>query len=282
MTGQPAPSFAGLLQQLRGAVKLTQEELAEEAGLSARAVSDLERGIHRTARKDTALMLARALGLTEPAAVVFVKAARGRAAPEDVLAALQRPGRRETETVPRAWNIPARNPAFTGRDGLLAAVRERLEAGQAAVVQALYGMGGVGKTQLAAEYAHRFAESYDLAWWINAEQDALIGDQVAELGTALGWIAVGSGHETVRTAVLAKMRQRGRWLLVFDNAERPADVTPWLPGGNGHVLITSRERGWDEIATPIGVDVLTRAESIEMLQGRVPGLTETDADPLAA
>src|ERR1700684_4213315 len=98
MTEQSAPSFAALLQQLRGAVKLTQEELAEEAGLSVRAVSDLERGIHQTARKDTALMLAMALGLTEPVAVVFVKAARGRAAPEDVLAALQRPGKRDGAT----------------------------------------------------------------------------------------------------------------------------------------------------------------------------------------
>jgi transcriptional regulator with XRE-family HTH domain len=282
MTGQPAASFAELLRQLRAAVKLTQEELAEGAGLSERAVSDLERGIHRTARKDTALMLARALGLTEPATVVFVQAARGRAAAEEVLAALQGPGRRENEAVPRAWNIPARNPAFTGRDGLLAAVRERLQAGHVGVVQALYGMGGVGKTQLAAEYAHRFGESYDLAWWIDAEQNALIGDQVFELGTALGWIAAGSGHEAVRTAVLAELRQHGRWLLVFDNACTPADVAPWLPGGSGHVLITSRERGWDEIATPIGVDVLTRAESIEMLQGRVPGLTGTDAGPLAA
>jgi len=282
MTRQPAPSFAGLLRQLRGAVKLTQEELAEEAGLSVRAVSDLERGIHRTAHKDTALMLARALGLPEPVTVVFLKAARGRAGPEEVLAVLQRPGRRAAETVPRAWNIPARNPAFTGRAALLAAVRERLQAGQAGVVQALYGMGGVGKTQLAAEYAHRFGDGYDLAWWIDAEQNALIGDQVSELGTALGWIAAGSGHEAVRAAVLAELRQRGRWLLVFDNACRPADVTPWLPGGSGHVLITSRERGWDEIATPVAVDVLTRAESIEMLQGRIPGLTGADADPLAA
>jgi transcriptional regulator with XRE-family HTH domain len=142
MTRQPAPSFAGLLRQLRGAVKLTQEELAEGAGLSARAVSDLERGIHRTARKDTALMLARALGLTEPVAVVFVRAARGRAAPDDVLAALQSPGGRENETVPRAWNIPARNPAFTGRDGLLAAVRERLQAGQAGVCRRCTGWAG--------------------------------------------------------------------------------------------------------------------------------------------
>ena len=78
---------------------------------------------------------------------------------------------------PRVWNIPARNPGFTGRDDLLAEVRERLLAGDRAVVQALHGMGGVGKTQLAAEYAHRFAEAYDLAWWIDAEQGKLIGDQ---------------------------------------------------------------------------------------------------------
>ena len=86
----------------------------------------------------------------------------------------------------------------------------------------------------------------------------------------------------MRAAVLAELRQRDRWLLIFDNARGPADVAPWLPGGGGHVLITSRERGWDEVATPVEVDVLTRAESIEMLRRRVPGLTETDADRLAA
>jgi hypothetical protein len=161
-------------------------------------------------------------------------------------------------------------------------VRERLLAGHAAVVQALYGMGGVGKTQLAAEYAHRFAGSYDLAWWINADQDALIGDQVASLGLALGCVPAGTGNEAVRAAVLAELRHRGRWLLIFDNAEAPADVTPWLPGGGGHVLITSREHGWDEVATPVEIDVLTRAESIEMFRRRVPRLTHTDADRLAA
>ena len=282
MTEQPSVSFAWLLRQLRAEAKLTQEELAAAAGLSSRAVSDLERGINRTARKDTAQLLAAALGMTEPAAVLFVAAARGRTPVADVLTAMRWRGRRAAETMPRVWNIPARNPAFTGRDDVLAAVRERLQAGHAAVVQALCGMGGVGKTQLAAEYAHRFGGSYELAWWISAEQDGLIGDQVAGLGMALGCAAADAGHESVRAAVLAELRQRGRWLLIFDNAETPADVTPWLPGGGGHVLITSRERGWDEIAAPVEVDVLTRAESIEMLRRRVPELTHADADRLGA
>jgi transcriptional regulator with XRE-family HTH domain len=278
---QGSLSFAGLLRQLRGEAKLTQEELAEAAGVSLRAVSDLERGINRTARKDTALLLARALGIGEQVADLFVAAARGHTPAVDVLTALRSSERRLAETMPRVWNIPARNPAFTGRGELLAAVQGRLRAGHAAVVQALYGMGGVGKTQLAAEYAHRFAGSYDLAWWINADQDTLIGDQVASLGLTLGCIPAGTANEAMRAAVLAELRQRGRWLLIFDNAEAPADVTPWLPGGGGHVLITSREHGWDEVATPIEIDVLSRAESIELFQRRVPRLTEVDADRLA-
>ena len=89
MTDQPALGFAGLLRQLRAGARLTQEELAEAAGLSPRSVSDLERGINRTARKDTAELLAGALGLAEPVSAVFVAAARGRAPAAEVLAALR-------------------------------------------------------------------------------------------------------------------------------------------------------------------------------------------------
>ena len=184
--------------------------------------------------------------------------------------------------LPRVWNIPARNPGFTGRDRLLVTVRERLLAGDKAVVQALYGMGGVGKTQMAAEYAHRFAGTYDLAWWVNSEQGGLIGDQFAALGAALGCVQAGAGTEAVRAVVLAELRERGRWLMVFDSADGPADVTPWLPGGGGHVLITTRERGWAEVAAPVEVDVLARAESVVILRHRVEGITEADADRLAA
>ncbi len=87
MADQPALSFAALLRKLRTEARLTQEELAEAASVSPRSVSDLERGIHATAHKDTALLLANALNLTEPVRELFVAAARGRRPVEDVLAA---------------------------------------------------------------------------------------------------------------------------------------------------------------------------------------------------
>src|SRR6516165_2533997 len=89
MTEQSVLEFASVLRQLRAEAKLTQEELAESAGVSPRSVSDLERGINRTARKDTAELLAGALGLAEPARAVFVAAARGRVPAAEVLAAVR-------------------------------------------------------------------------------------------------------------------------------------------------------------------------------------------------
>ena len=89
--GQPTLSFAGLLRQLRAAARLTQEELAEAASLSLRAISDLERGVNRTAHKDTALLLADALGLEERVRTPFVAAARGRGPVSEVLAAMDSP-----------------------------------------------------------------------------------------------------------------------------------------------------------------------------------------------
>src|SRR5690349_17469323 len=92
VTEQPALTFAGLLRRLRAEAKLTQEELAAAAGVSPRSVSNLERSINRTAHKDTAVLLAGALGLTGPAADLFVAAARGTVPAAQVLAAVESAG----------------------------------------------------------------------------------------------------------------------------------------------------------------------------------------------
>jgi class 3 adenylate cyclase len=182
----------------------------------------------------------------------------------------------------RVWHLPARNPYFTGRNDLLAELRRRLRAGEATlVVQALYGLGGVGKTQLALEYAHRFAADYDMVWWIDAEQPVLIPDQLAGLAARLELPAGPTVADTV-DRLLAELRDRNRWLLVFDNAERPADVADYRPGGAGHVLITSRFPGWGAIGGRLEVDVLARAETVTLLRARIPDLDDELADKLAA
>src|SRR4051794_32884091 len=184
--------------------------------------------------------------------------------------------------LPAVWKVPPRNPRFTGRDGLLTELRRRLRAEQGTlVVQALYGLGGVGKTQLAIEYAHRFAADYQLVWWIDAEQPVLIPDQLAALAARLNLPAGPTVADTV-DRLLAELRHWDRWLLLFDNAERPADVAGYRPGGAGHVLITSRYPGWSALGGRLEVDVLTRAETVALLCARIPALGEELADELAA
>ncbi|MGH3999836.1 MAG: tetratricopeptide repeat protein, partial [Pseudonocardiaceae bacterium] len=166
-------------------------------------------------------------------------------------------------TVGRVWNVPARSARFTGRDDLLAELRESLQSGGATVVRALHGMGGIGKTAVAIEYA-------------------LIPDRLAQLAHTLD---LADPTDTVASAVsslLGALRGRQRWLLIYDNAEDPRALTEYLPGGKGHVLITSRNPNWHELATPVSVDVFDRQESISLLRQWVARLSELDASRIAA
>jgi hypothetical protein len=183
--------------------------------------------------------------------------------------------------LPPVWNVGPRNPGFVGRDDVLAGVRERLRAGGTALVQALHGMGGVGKTQLAIEYAYRYAADYDLVWWVTAEDTDLIGERYAALAAELNLTAPYADTAAAVNALRAYLRGHDRWLLVLDNAESPHDVRDWLPAGPGHIVITSRNPGWGELAARVEVDVLPRPESTALLRAYRPGLGDAEADRLA-
>jgi cellulose biosynthesis protein BcsQ len=187
---------------------------------------------------------------------------------------------------PAYWNVPARNVTFTGRALVLDRLRDSLQEGMSDVSprpHALSGLGGVGKTQVALEYAYRFMADYDLIWWISAEEVDNVVASLAELGARIG--APGGDDITLASQEALQMLAREvptkRWLLVFDNADDPADLTRFLPRGGGHILVTSRNQAWAEASNTLPVAVFTREESVEHLSRRAPGLSAEEADHVA-
>ena len=192
-------------------------------------------------------------------------------------------GPRFPGTVPRIWSAPARNADFTGRAETLELLRDKLSGGGAVVAaQALYGLGGVGKTQLAQEYAHRFMADYDLVWWVPSERAEEISLSLAELARKME-LRVGDNVAEAAEAALEALRKDivPRWLLIFDNADNPNQVESWLPVGSGHVIITSRNHGWTNTAEQLEVNEFSRDESITHLLRHVPQLDPADADRVA-
>ncbi|GAA1736185.1 FxSxx-COOH system tetratricopeptide repeat protein [Luedemannella helvata] len=189
---------------------------------------------------------------------------------------------------PSVFNAPARNARFTGRENDLLRLRQELRHRGTAVVLpgaqpvALQGMGGIGKTQVALEYAYRFRAAYDVVWWINADPVTFIDSAIGDLGTQLG-IPVQTGPDYTRAVLnaLSRSEPSARWLLIFDNAEQPDRVGQFLPRGNGHILITSRNPQWGDQAETIQVDVFERRESIAHLVHRVPTMLASEADKVA-
>ncbi|MBV1854614.1 FxSxx-COOH system tetratricopeptide repeat protein [Catellatospora tritici] len=182
--------------------------------------------------------------------------------------------------LPPVWNVPARGPNFVGRAEELAELDADLRSGGFVAVSALRGMGGVGKTRLALEYAYRHAHEFDVVWWVQAEQAAAIAGQLAALGVLLG-VPVDTDVTASATATLAVLQRTPRWLLVFDNAEDPQEIRPWLPIGAGRVLVTTRRAGFRALGRVLDVDLLPREEAIGLLRGRMPDLTAADAGRVA-
>lgn len=275
---QPGLGFAGLLRQLRIEAGLTQQELAEAASLSTRSVSDLERGINRTARKDTARLLADALGLAEPVRALFVDAARGRGSAADVLAA--RHGHAQGAFQAAATRtLPRDDSNFTGRQAELAHLLGTLVPmganGGVVDIHAIGGMAGVGKTTFAVHAAHRLAASFPDGQYFLPLHAHTPGQRPVEPADALASLLLTAGVPAPQVppgleARAALWRDRvadRKILLVLDDAAGHQQVRPLLPGTAGTmVLVTSRRRLTAlEDAAAISLDTLPPGEAAALL-----------------
>ena len=188
---------------------------------------------------------------------------------------MAQPAASETSTI---FNVPhPRNPNFTGRDRLLESLHQSLKSSNPANrFQAIYGMGGVGKTHLAVEYAHRRREDYGVVWWIQADDAATATLQLARLAERLGLRKPGQGTpEAACEAVLAELGRRDDWLLVFDNPPGPEEVAGLLPERTGSIIITSRNPNWGNVARSFCLRVMERSDAITFLMKRT-GLGNAD------
>ncbi len=277
VTQESGLGFGGLLRQLRDQAGLTQEELAEAARVSQRAVSDLERGINATARKDTAMLLAGALGLDGPARDLFVAAARGRVPADEALAATARePGMGPTAAASRT--LPRDIAVFTGRQAELGHLMARWAAadgGGVVSVHAIGGMAGIGKTTFAVHAAHRLADRFPDGQFFLPLHAHTPGQRPVSPADALASLLLTAGVPAHQIPPGTDARA-GRWrdhvagkkvLLVLDDAAGHQQVRPLLPGSPGClVLITSRRRlAALEDADVVSLDVLPAGEAAGLL-----------------
>jgi tetratricopeptide (TPR) repeat protein/transcriptional regulator with XRE-family HTH domain len=289
---QRALSFAVLLRRLREGARLTQEELAEAAGLSPRSVSDLERGVHRTARKDTAGLLADALSLAGAVRVLFVAAARGRAPAAEVLAAWDgaSPG---VFAAAATRALPRDIAGFTGRRAelarLLGSADDLAAGGGVAGIHAIDGMAGIGKTAFAVHAAHQLAGGFPDGQFFLPLHAHTLGQRPVEPADALASLLLTAGVPATQIPPGVEARA-ARWrdcvagrkiLLVLDDAASHDQVRPLLPGtAVSLVLITSRRRLTAlEDAAVISLDTLPPGEAAALLARLAarPGLVAEDA-----
>jgi tetratricopeptide (TPR) repeat protein/transcriptional regulator with XRE-family HTH domain len=280
---EPGLAFAGLLRQLRAEARLTQEELAEAASVSPRSVSDLERGINRTAHKDTALLLADALSLAGPVRDLFVAAARGKVPAAEVLAARQgaAPGAFAAAAT-RA--LPRDITAFTGRQAELTQLLGTLAAaaanGGVVGIHAIGGMAGVGKTTFAVHAAHRLAGDFADGQFFLPLHAHTRGQRPVDPADALASLLLTAGASAAQIPPGLEARA-SRWrdhvagkkiLLLLDDAASHDQVRPLLPGTAGSlVLVTSRRRLTAlEDAAVISLDTLSPGEAAALLARLAP------------
>src|SRR6266516_828961 len=238
---QPFPSsFGELLKTARKRQRMTQQQLAHRLGVHANTISSWELGSYLPAARGVVLELARHLARDELATRHLLEASLIALAPY--------------------WSVPLpRNPFFTGREEILEALHARLHTDQVVALTqsyALHGLGGIGKTQIALEYAYRYALEYSAVFWIEAETVTRITASLLRLAACL---QLSERQEADQPGMLAAIQlwlaTHHHWLLIWDNLEDPELLRHWLPPARkGAILITTRSPALGPLA--LGMDLL--------------------------
>ncbi len=258
------------LQQLFHEGGWSIHRLAEQAGLSMATVQAIVNG--RTATPQTATLKAFVIACDQNP-VPWV-AARGRAVQAARLA-----------QIPRVMNVPRTEHTFVGRVAELGLLTEALtrtgeRAAGGVVIQAVHGLGGIGKSTLAARWARAHAGEHEATWWITADTPAGLDAGLADLAIALEPETTGQPLKTLVARATGWLTAHGRWLLILDNVTDPATIAPLLDrASTGRVMVTSRlAEGWHRLgAKVIRLDVLSEEQAIELL-GSIAAQDRNDAD----
>jgi tetratricopeptide (TPR) repeat protein len=181
--------------------------------------------------------------------------------------------RASEQTEPILWNVPhTRNPHFTGRSEELQKLREQLVASGTAglsQVQAISGLGGIGKTQTALEYAHRHRKDYSAAFWVQADTDGQIRSGFINIARNLNLQQKDEADQNIIVnAAKCWLDTHPDWLLIFDNADEPKIVQDYLPQqSNGHILVTSRAQDFSSLGInePVFLNKLKPGEAVRFL-----------------
>lgn len=246
--------FGALLMDLRRQRRVSQQDLARKLDVHRNTIGKWERGLCLPESKTLVLEIARQLHLNTQDTRCLLEAS--------------------LTTLSPYWHLPyQRNPFFTGRDDLLHRLHDALHQKQTAVLSqayALSGLGGIGKTQAALEYAYRYASDYAAIFWISATtQDTLLTGLVTI--AEILQLPEKDEHDQNRMILAVKkwLATHGEWLLILDNADDVTVVHNVLPAErSGHVLFTTRAQALGPLAQRIEVETMGMAEGTLFLLRR--------------